>query len=118
MGIKSFRNQATEDINYGRSTKESRRCLPSHLHEKAQIKLARLGAATSLRDLQEVMGNRFEALKGDRQGLYILLPIRNTYMQIEEVGSSICRPWKACQTQKRRFCVWAAKKQARTTCFL
>jgi proteic killer suppression protein len=72
MGIKSFRNQATEDINYGRSTKESRRCLPSHLHEKAQIKLARLGAATSLRDLQEVMGNRFEALKGDRQGQYSL----------------------------------------------
>lgn len=38
------------------------------MHQKAQIKLAILGAATSLNDLLELRGNRLEALKGDRSG--------------------------------------------------
>jgi toxin HigB-1 len=70
MGIRSFRNKATEDIHYGRSTKVSLKLLPQELHHKAQIKLARLGAANSLQDLQELRGNRLEALKGDRLGQY------------------------------------------------
>jgi len=44
--------------------------LPKELHRKAQVKLARLGAATSMQDLQEIRGNRFEKLKGDRNGQY------------------------------------------------
>jgi len=40
------------------------------LHRNAQIKLARLGAVTSMQDLQEIRGNRFEKLKGERQGQY------------------------------------------------
>ena len=36
--------------------------------KKRQIKLAILGAATSLNDLLELRGNRLEALKGDRLG--------------------------------------------------
>ena len=44
--------------------------LPKELNRKAQIKLARLGAVTSLQDLQEIRGNRFEKLKGDRKGQY------------------------------------------------
>jgi proteic killer suppression protein len=40
------------------------------LHRKAQVKLARLGAVTSMHDLQEIRGNRFEKLKGDRRGQY------------------------------------------------
>lgn len=70
MAIYSFRNQGTEDINYGRSTKTARRLLPIALHQKAQIKLARLNAATSLEDLQSLRGNRFEALAGDRKGQF------------------------------------------------
>jgi toxin HigB-1 len=70
MAIRSFRNTATEDINYGRSTKAARRLLPAELHQKAQIKLARLNAATSLEDLMSLRGNRFEALKGERKGQY------------------------------------------------
>jgi addiction module HigA family antidote len=70
MGIRSFRNKATEDIHDGRSTKVALKLLPQELHYKAQIKMARLGAATSLQDLQELRGNRFEALKGDRAGQY------------------------------------------------
>ena len=70
MAIKSFRDKATEDINYGRASKLALRKLPSELHKKAQIKLARLGSATSLDDLRTIRGNRFEALRGDRRGQF------------------------------------------------
>jgi len=72
MAIRNFRNQGTEDINYGRLTKEASRTLPKELHRKAQIKLARLGAATSTGDLMEIRGNRFEKLLGKRKGQYSL----------------------------------------------
>ena len=70
MGIRSFKNRGTEDINYGRASKEASRVLPKELHRKAQVKLARVGAATSIQDLREIKGNRFETLKGDRKGQY------------------------------------------------
>ena len=70
MAIRSFKNRASEDINYGRDSKAARRLLPKELYEKAQIKMARIGAATSLQDLGELRGNRLEALKGDRRGKY------------------------------------------------
>ena len=63
MTIRNFKTKGTEDINYGRATKEALRALPKDLHRKAQIKLARLGAVTSMQDLQEIRGNRFEKLK-------------------------------------------------------
>ena len=68
MGIVNFKNKGTEDINYGRSSKEALKTLPKELHRKAQIKIARLGAVTSMQDLREIRGNRFEALKGNRKG--------------------------------------------------
>ena len=70
MAIQNFKNKGTEDINYGRATKEAFRTLPKDLHRKAQIKLARLGAVTSMQDLQEIRGNRFEKLKGKRIGQF------------------------------------------------
>ena len=70
MGIRSFKNRGTEDINYGRASKEVLRVLPKELHRKAQVKLARVGAATSIQDFKEIKGNRFETLKGDRKGQY------------------------------------------------
>ena len=70
MGIVSFRNKGTEDINEGMASKAARRLLPLEFHRKAQVKLARLGAATSMKDFREIQGNRLEALKGDRQGQY------------------------------------------------
>jgi len=70
VAIYNFRNKATEDINYGRVTKNSLKLLPKTLHQKAQIKLARISAATSLEDLRELRGNRLEILHGDRQGQY------------------------------------------------
>jgi proteic killer suppression protein len=70
MAIRNFKNKGAEDINYGRTTKEAFRTLPKELHRKAQIKLARLGAVTSMQDLQEIRGNRFEKLTGNRKGQY------------------------------------------------
>ena len=70
MAIQNFKTKGTEDINYGRLTKEALRTLPREMHRRAQIKLARLGAVTSMQDLQEIRGNRFEKLKGERQGQY------------------------------------------------
>lgn len=70
MGIVNFKNKGTKDINYGRSSKEALKTLPKELHRKAQIKIARLGAVTSMQDLREIRGNRFEALKGDRKGQF------------------------------------------------
>jgi proteic killer suppression protein len=70
MSIRNFKNKGTEDINYGKVTKDALRILPKELYRKAQIKLARLGAVTSMQDLLEIRGNRFEALKGNRKGQY------------------------------------------------
>ena len=70
MGIRNFKNKGTEDINYGRNSKDALKMLPKTLHRKARVKLARLGAATSIQDLREIRGNRLETLKGDRKGQY------------------------------------------------
>jgi toxin HigB-1 len=85
MAIRSFKNKGTEDINYGRASKEANRILPKELHRKAQIKLARLGAVISIHDLQEIRGNRFEKLKGDRKG-QCSIRINNRYR--------ICFKWE------------------------
>jgi proteic killer suppression protein len=42
----------------------------SGIERLAQLKLDRLEAAASLQDLAGLPGNRFEALKGDRQGQF------------------------------------------------
>jgi proteic killer suppression protein len=70
MAIRTFRDKSSEDICHGIASKGARKCLPTPLHEKARIKLARLAAATGLNDLAELRGNRFEMLKGERAGQY------------------------------------------------
>ncbi len=50
------------------SANELRHFLDSN--SSARLKLDRLEAATSLRDLLVLPGNRFEALIGDRKGQY------------------------------------------------
>lgn len=68
MAILSFRDSASEDINYGCNTKAALRRLPRQLHSRARVKLARLHAATTLSDLATLPGNRLERLAGDRLG--------------------------------------------------
>lgn len=66
--IQSFRNAATEDLFYGRSTKAARKALPQTLRRLCAKKLDALDSASILDDLRIPPGNRLEALKRDRRG--------------------------------------------------
>jgi len=63
--ILGYRDKRTRDFVAGKRVKAF-----SGIQRAAQLKLDRLEAATSLRDLAALPGNRFEALSGDRKGQY------------------------------------------------
>jgi proteic killer suppression protein len=63
--IVSFRDKRTRDFTDGKYIKAF-----SGFSRQAEQKLDQLEAATSLKDLALLPGNRFEALKGDRKGQY------------------------------------------------
>ena len=63
--IVSYRDNKTERFADGRFVREF-----SGFARQAEIRLDRLDAATSLKDLAALPGNRLEALKGDRAGQY------------------------------------------------
>jgi toxin HigB-1 len=66
--IRSFGDQATEDLFDGRNTKGARQRLPWSLWKVAARKLDALDQAEILDDLRVPPGNRLEALRGDRHG--------------------------------------------------
>jgi proteic killer suppression protein len=61
--IVSYRDRRTERFVRGDAVKEF-----SGFARQAEVRLDRLDAATSLRDLGALPGNRLEALKGNRKG--------------------------------------------------
>jgi proteic killer suppression protein len=61
--IVSYRDKRTSDLAAGKRVKEF-----SGFERSARLKLDRLQAATSLKDLSALPGNRFEHLKGNRMG--------------------------------------------------
>jgi toxin HigB-1 len=63
--ILSYRDKRTRHFAAGKRVK-----VFSAFERSARLKLDRLEAATSLRDLAALPGNRFEALAGDRKGEY------------------------------------------------
>ena len=63
--IVSYRDKRTRDFAAGNRVKAF-----SGFERSARLKLDRLEAATSLKDLAALPGNRFEALLGDRKGEY------------------------------------------------
>ena len=63
--ILSYRDKRTRDFAAGKRVKAF-----SGIERAARLKLDRLEAATTLKDLAELPGNRFEALAGDRKGQY------------------------------------------------
>lgn len=63
--IVSYRDKRTRDFASGERVKAF-----SGFARSARLKLDRLEAGTSLRDLAVLPGNRFEALVGDRKGQY------------------------------------------------
>ena len=63
--IVSYRDKRIRDFASGKRVKAL-----SGVQRSAQLKLDRLEAAVSLRDLAALPGNRFEALSGNRKGQY------------------------------------------------
>lgn len=63
--IVSYRDKRTRNFAAGDRVKAF-----SAFDRSARLKLDRLDAATSLKDLAALPGNRFEALMGDRKGQY------------------------------------------------
>jgi len=63
--ILSYRDKRTRDFAEGKRVKQF-----SGIEYSARLKLDRLEASTSLKDLAALPGNRFEALRGDRRGQY------------------------------------------------
>jgi toxin HigB-1 len=63
--ILSYRDSKTRDFASGKRVK-----LFAGFERSARLKLDRLEAAFSLRDLAALPGNRFESLIGDRKGQY------------------------------------------------
>jgi toxin HigB-1 len=63
--IVSYRGQRTSEFTAGKTVRAF-----SGFERSARLKLDRLEAATSMKDLSALPGNRFEALKGSRKGQY------------------------------------------------
>ncbi len=63
--IVSYRDKRTKDFAIGKRVKAF-----SGIERAARLKLDRLEAAVTLKDLAALPGNRFEILKGDRKGQY------------------------------------------------
>ena len=63
--ILSYRDNRTRDFAAGKRVKAF-----AGFERSARLKLDRMEAATSLRDLVALPGNHFEALVGDRRGQY------------------------------------------------
>lgn len=63
--ILSYRDERTKDFATGKRVKAF-----SGIERSARLKLDRLEAAVSLKDLAALPGNRFEALKGKRKGRF------------------------------------------------
>jgi proteic killer suppression protein len=61
--IQSCRDKRTRDFAAGKRVKEF-----SGFEHAVRMKMDRMEAATSVKDLSALPGNRFEALKGDRKG--------------------------------------------------
>lgn len=67
--IINFKDQATEDVYNGVSSKDSRR-IPRNIHSVAARKLDMINAAIKTEDLRMPPGNRLELLKGDLKNYY------------------------------------------------
>jgi proteic killer suppression protein len=65
--VVSYRDARTADFAAGKRVEAF-----SGIERSARLKLDRVEAAIALKDLSALPGNRFDALKGDRQGHYYI----------------------------------------------
>jgi toxin HigB-1 len=63
--VGGYRDKRTRDFALGKRVKAF-----SRIERAARLKLDRLEAAVTLKDVAALPGNRFEALKGDRKGQF------------------------------------------------
>ena len=68
--IRSFADQATEDLFNGRNTSGARRTCPIRLWGIVRRKLDQLDSVVQLSELRVPPGNNLEALHGNRKGQY------------------------------------------------
>jgi len=66
--IQSYKNQATEDIFNGKTTKAALRLRPKNIWKIAFRKLDQLDSVLSFNELRVPPGNHLEALSGERKG--------------------------------------------------
>ena len=83
--IQSFKNQASEDIFNGKSTKGARKLCSKNVWKSACRKLDQLDSVITLDELRVPSGNRLEALSGRRKGQHSIR-INDQYR--------ICFSWK------------------------
>ena len=63
--VLSYRDKRTSDFAAGKRVRAFSAC-----ERTARLKLDRMEAATAVKDLSALPGNRFEPLRGDRKGQY------------------------------------------------
>ena len=63
--IVSYRDKRTRDFAVGKRVRHF-----SGIERAARLKIDRLEAVTSLKDLTALPGNRFEVMRGNRKGQY------------------------------------------------
>lgn len=68
--IITFKNKGTEDLFYGKNSKEARKICPRLLWKIAARKLDQLDSVIKVQELQIPPGNKLESLSGDREGYY------------------------------------------------
>lgn len=68
--IRSFADEATQDLFNGSDTRRARRACPRELWPVARRKLDQLNRVRTLQELKVPPGNRLERLRGDRAGQY------------------------------------------------
>lgn len=66
--IVTFRDQGTEDIFNGVSSKAARKCCPSLLWPVARRKMDQINSVSDVEHLKIPPGNRLKKLSGNRQG--------------------------------------------------
>jgi len=96
--IIGYRDRRTERFASGEHVKEF-----SGFARQAEVRLDRLEAATTLRDIAALPGNRLEALKGDRSGQYS--------MRINDQWR-ICFEWPDGSAGRRTLRLWTITRRS------
>lgn len=68
--IRSFKDQASEDLFNGKATKAALHACPRNLWKIVFRKLDQLDSVVSISELRIPPGNRLESLSGDRKGQF------------------------------------------------